>query len=334
MCAESESESAAAAQPQPATGPEVDPEYDDADSAFDSAGSVDDQLSTFSASLTSSVVAYPVQNGRRYHAYKDGSYILPNDEPEQDRLDLAHAMTTKLTGDRLHLTPLPEDFNGRVLDLGCGTGIWSICMGDQYPEAQILGNDLSPVQPSWVPPNVKFEIDDVENEWSHSQPFDYIFSRYLAGAIGDWPRLVRSAYANVKPGGWVEFQDYDSVYYSDDGTLTPEHDMKKWLDTLRQACLDAKRACDPGPRLEGYVKEAGFVNVHHEVFKVPVGGWPKDKSLKQCGLMNLIQSLEGLEAFSYRIFTDMLRWEVDEVNVFLAKVRNDLKNKNIHAYYN
>lgn len=50
--------------------------------------------------------------------------------------------------------------------------------------------------------------------------------------------------------------------------------------------------------------------------------------------MNLIQSLEGLEAFSYRIFTDMLRWEVDEVNVFLAKVRNDLKNKSIHAMYN
>ncbi|KAL0260732.1 hypothetical protein SLS55_004422 [Diplodia seriata] len=330
MCAESESESAAAAQPQPATGPEVDPEYDDADSAFDSAGSVDDQLSTFSASLTSSVVAYPVQNGRRYHAYKDGSYILPNDEPEQDRLDLAHAMTTKLTGDRLHLTPLPEDFNGRVLDLGCGTGIWSICMGDQYPEAQILGNDLSPVQPSWVPPNVKFEIDDVENEWSHSQPFDYIFSRYLAGAIGDWPRLVRSAYANVKPGGWVEFQDYDSVYYSDDGTLTPEHDMKKWLDTLRQACLDAKRACDPGPRLEGYVKEAGCDVVDADAADADMSGWLK----KQCGLMNLIQSLEGLEAFSYRIFTDMLRWEVDEVNVFLAKVRNDLKNKNIHAYYN
>lgn len=91
-----------------------------------------------------------MQNGRRYHAYKDGSYILPNDEPEQDRLDLAHAMTTKLTGDRLHLTPLPEDFDGRVLDIGCGTGIWSICMGDQFPNAQILGNDLSPVQPSWV----------------------------------------------------------------------------------------------------------------------------------------------------------------------------------------
>lgn len=91
-----------------------------------------------------------MQNGRRYHAYKDGSYILPNDEPEQDRLDLAHAMTTKLTGDRLHLTPLPEDFAGRVLDIGCGTGIWSICMGDRFPNAQILGNDLSPVQPSWV----------------------------------------------------------------------------------------------------------------------------------------------------------------------------------------
>lgn len=130
-----------------------------------------------------------------------------------------------------------------------------------------------------VPPNVKFEIDDIEKEWSHSQPFDFIFSRYMAGSIGDWPALATNAYRNLKPGGWVEFQDYDSVYFSDDGSLKPEHDMTKWLDTLREACRDAKRDCDPGPRLEKYVKEAGFVNVHHEVFKCPVGGWPKDKSL-------------------------------------------------------
>lgn len=93
---------------------------------------------------------YPVQHGRRYHAYKDGTYILPNDEREQDRLDMAHAMETKLIGDKLFLAPLAEDFAGKVLDAGCGTGIWSICMGDLFPDAAIRGVDLSPIQPSWV----------------------------------------------------------------------------------------------------------------------------------------------------------------------------------------
>lgn len=35
----------------------------------------------------------------------------------------------------------------------------------QYPSAEILGNDISPIQPSLVPPNVKFEVDDIEQEW-------------------------------------------------------------------------------------------------------------------------------------------------------------------------
>jgi hypothetical protein len=35
-------------------------------------------------------------------------------------------------------------------------------VGDQFPAANILGVDLSPIQPEWVPPNVRFMVDDVE----------------------------------------------------------------------------------------------------------------------------------------------------------------------------
>ena len=31
---------------------------------------------------------YTYENGRRYHAFREGEYVLPNDEAEQDRLDL------------------------------------------------------------------------------------------------------------------------------------------------------------------------------------------------------------------------------------------------------
>lgn len=38
----------------------------------------------------------------------------------------------------------------RVLDVGTGTGIWAIEMADMHPEAEIVGIDLSPIQPKWV----------------------------------------------------------------------------------------------------------------------------------------------------------------------------------------
>lgn len=47
---------------------------------------------------------------------------------------------------------------------------------------------------SRVPSNVKFEVDDVESPWLHTTKFDYIFCRSMAGAIADWPKLVKNIY--------------------------------------------------------------------------------------------------------------------------------------------
>ena len=51
------------------------------------------------------------------------AYIFPEDQREQDRLDLQHALFLKSFGDdKLYLAPIqsPQE----VLDLGCGTGLW------------------------------------------------------------------------------------------------------------------------------------------------------------------------------------------------------------------
>jgi hypothetical protein len=44
---------------------------------------------------------------------------------------------------------------------------------------------------------VKFEVDDVESEWSHSSMFDYIFCRYMAVSILDWPKLAKNIFKYV-----------------------------------------------------------------------------------------------------------------------------------------
>jgi hypothetical protein len=68
-------------------------------------------------------------------------------------------------------------------------------VGDQYPAAEVLGVDLSPIQPSWVPPNVKFMVDDLESPWLYPENhFDYVHSRHIVMAIKNWPALLRNAY--------------------------------------------------------------------------------------------------------------------------------------------
>lgn len=62
---------------------------------------------------------------------------------------------------RLHCAPFDRQNPPRkVLDIATGTGAWAIEMGDVYPEAQIIGTDLSPIQPAFVPPNVRFFVED------------------------------------------------------------------------------------------------------------------------------------------------------------------------------
>lgn len=47
---------------------------------------------------------------------------------------------------------------------------------------------------SYQPPNVQFEIDDLEESWNFSYPFDYIHALMMTGAFRDWPNFYRQAF--------------------------------------------------------------------------------------------------------------------------------------------
>lgn len=91
-----------------------------------------------------------------------------------------------------------------ILDLGTGTGIWAMDMaeyvdystlhryipaelipdGRKFPNAHIIGNDISPIQPSWVAPNIEFIVEDFESQWDYKRNhFDFIHARCLAGYV-------------------------------------------------------------------------------------------------------------------------------------------------------
>lgn len=85
---------------------------------------------------------FKYENGRRYHAFREGEYHLPNDESEQDRLDLQHAIFRYANDDKLFMAPLDRTKIYDVLDVGCGTGKWAMDVADELPQASVLGFDL------------------------------------------------------------------------------------------------------------------------------------------------------------------------------------------------
>lgn len=171
----------------------------DSESPVEADDDCDDDESDYQSStgsIASSVMEFREENGRTYNAYQDGKYYLPCDQLEQDRLDLQHYMFTLTYGGKLYTC----DFNKnekkahRVLDAGCGTGIWAIDYADEHPEAEILGVDLAAIQPAYIPPNVSFMIDDLEQDWDFDNMFDFIHIRMMATSISDFGALFKNSF--------------------------------------------------------------------------------------------------------------------------------------------
>ncbi|KAI9764329.1 MAG: hypothetical protein M1840_008547 [Geoglossum simile] len=265
-------------------------------------------------SLPSSVRNYTYENGRRYHAFKEGEYVLPNDEREQERLDLIHHIFRLNTGGPLLRAPIGKNPQ-LVLDIGTGTGTeW-----------------LSQFR---VPPNVQFQVDDAEADWTFPvNHFDYIHGRTLGGSITDMEKLIKQSYKHLKPGGWLEIDECEIWPKSDDGSLTEDHSMWKWFDYLDKSSTQIGKKLNIAETYKDLITNAGFEDVQDDTYKNPLGTWPKDKRLKELGQWIALGTHEGLEPYSLALLTRVLKWDRAKIEALLVEVRKDIRDRSIHAYF-
>ncbi|KAG7046329.1 methyltransferase domain-containing protein [Colletotrichum scovillei] len=317
----------------PASDVVVEPDdFNDNDSSL---GDVSNDGTSSTASLSSSILDYRKENGRTYHKFRDGrEYHFPNDEEENERLDLQHHIFDLSFDGKLGLSPPnePESNVGRILDLGTGTGIWAMDFGDEHPGAEVTGVDLSPTQPQFVPPNVKFEVDDIEDTWTYSGPFDYIHSRMMNSSISKWEEYIRQSYENLTPGGWLELQEF-GLPLSDDDTLKEEHALYQSMKHLGEAAAKSDHAFVDLDALKPMLEAAGFVDVTELRFKWPSNTWPRNAKFKELGAWNYENITTGLQGFLMAALTRGLGWKADEVNVLAAQARKDVGDRSIPAYW-
>ncbi|KAI9759715.1 MAG: hypothetical protein M1840_003100 [Geoglossum simile] len=295
-------------------------EVDDTDSAI---GDTDTESTM---TLPSHVLNYQHENGRTYHAYRQGTYMLV----KCHTITVEYGSRHLFKGGRGKLFLAPIQKPQKVLDIGTGTAIE---FANKFGAASVIGTDLSPIQPTWVPQNVEFIVDDAEADWAFKPDFDFIHVRTLGTGIRDMERLLEQCYKHLKPGGWVELQDGEARPSTDDGSLTSDHALWKWVDHLEKASIQAGRKISIAPVQKCLITGAGFNNIKEEVYKTPIGTWPKRVDLKEIGKYTKAVLLEGLDSYSLALFARVLEWELARVHLLLAEVRNDLKDPKIHAYY-
>ncbi|OAA70663.1 Methyltransferase type 11 [Cordyceps fumosorosea ARSEF 2679] len=291
---------------------------------------VDSDYTDDTQSLTSSIRQHIVDGGLRYHAYHAGQYAFPNDENEQHRDDLKHNLTLHLCDGKYFLAPIEEVLkNGaQVLDLGTGNGKWCIELADIYPNSTFQGMDLSPIQPDWVPQNVSFVVDDIEHTagWTYEENmFDYIHVRHIVHSVRDRQELWHRIYKHLKPGGYVEIQEFEYVAACDDSSCDGPYAWRDFLENLRKG-LSALGGSDLlGVRqVDAELARAGFRGLGYRQKKCPNGPWARRRRLQECGHILRDVCMQGLIGLARRPFRDGLQWTPTQTEVFLVDVRRAL----------
>ncbi|OSS45178.1 hypothetical protein B5807_09373 [Epicoccum nigrum] len=155
-------------------------------------------------------IAINEADARTFHN-TDAAYVLPNDNIEHQRLELQSRLLYRLMGSKVFHSPLDRSEIHKTLDIGCGTGAVTHEMASMFPDAQVLGADLSPVPGVRQKlPNISYvqgNIMELEDALFERNSFDLIFSRLLVLGMPNWKAYVERCVALAKPGGWVEMHD-------------------------------------------------------------------------------------------------------------------------------
>jgi SAM-dependent methyltransferase len=194
--------------------------------------------------------------------------VLPWVPTASDRFDELHRVLRSVMG-ATHLAPLVEP--GRILDVGCGTGLWAYDMCDEYPEACVVGIDLRPCKPSamsnfrFVKANLLQGLPFVDGT------FGFVHQRLLMSGVpmASWPAVVGELVRVARPGGWVELHE-TAPGMEPEGPAT-----RRLYDGMRE--LGRTGGTDTMGyaigSLDRMLAGAGAKPKHDQTIELPVGSW-------------------------------------------------------------
>lgn len=248
---------------------------------------------------------------------------MPIDEMELMRQALVHQVFLHVLHDELTTVPLQDP--SYVLDVGAGTGDWAIKLAETYPRTEVVGTDIAAVaETSSVPMNVFFEIEDAEDWDRPLDHYDLVHLRCMEGAFCDWGKVYGNVYGSLKPGGWVEVQDWDRCKATLDAFLrnfSPESPAHGLLEDLAAAAETAGRSLSMAHMDTQSLLSCGFVDVRLTEYVIPI-----TVSASSVGKIWLISCLDMWEAMCLRLLTQEMGWDPHECKAACEETARELAN--------
>lgn len=254
---------------------------------------------------------------------------MPNDDDEQTRLVISHQAYLPVLDGQLTLGLIPRSAK-KILDIGTGSGDWAIAVAERFKKAEVTATDITTAfQPANAPPNLFFELDDAQDEWTYAEPFDFIHMRDLSGAFLDWDAVYAEASKHLKVGGTFEIAERGMLQLTEE----PPHSYVSIFNAAIQSASEKAGTPINLDHLKKPVLEKAGLNVmKSKKFDIPLGEWSPDAHKKIAGKMAMISALEGLEAMSLRLLTKYMDWKPEDVRDLCKKVKEEVMQPDARAY--
>ncbi|KAL1953333.1 hypothetical protein VTO42DRAFT_2987 [Malbranchea cinnamomea] len=279
------------------------------------------------------------ENGRWYHGFRRGMYMYPCDDAEQERLDIFHKLFSvarfdTLTSAPLNLPPGPGERGPRILDLGCGTGIWAIEMARRYKDAYVLGIDLAPIQPPNPPYNCEFQVPrDFEGLWTLGEnSWDLIHLQMGCGSVSSWPNLYKKVFRHLRPGGYFEQVEINFEPHSDHYVPT-EEPLYQWYYQLKAATSYAGKPIAFNRNTPRMLEEAGFEDVKPQLIELPLNSWRDDPHEKEVGKWYNLAFSESATTLLQGPLTRVCNWPLSQIQQLADAAVSQAYNKNVHVWH-
>ncbi|EPS35435.1 hypothetical protein H072_11185 [Dactylellina haptotyla CBS 200.50] len=275
-------------------------------------------------------------HGREFQEYSVENliYPVPVDEDEADRLNRQHALFRRMFDNRLVFPPLEEP--KRILDCGYGSGAWAIEAAETYPDAEIIGIDISPhLKPDETPGNLWCQFDDLNDPFNFRPgEFDLVHSRLVAPGINKnrWSGYLRDCFKVLKSDGWLQMVEIYFNVQSDNGTLTEDHGLRRWSKTYLEVFEDTKDLRAP-TRLQALMERAGFVDVQSRMMPLPLNGWPRSSRDREIGNLNANIAKELINCLALWPFTERHGMSLEQYYVLIARARNEIDDLTLRPYF-
>ncbi|RXK39297.1 hypothetical protein M231_03376 [Tremella mesenterica] len=274
--------------------------------------------------------------GDRVYNNTSWAYRMPADDAETQVIawqnTISHQLSESLPG--LFRGPVSETIlmagtTCRILDIGCGSGIWLHEMAERYPQTDCVGIDLVPASHDHHLSNWQYMFMEVPTGTKvlPDGSFNIIHIRQMLHAVPDYKALLLEAFRLLRPSGLLliheprihllsAWEEYDAL------DLAPG--VARYYSLLSSALAYRGVNMDTFDRVNNFLTEVGFGEEYIDYYQHYRAPCVNDPSL---GTSNEADHTLGYMRATRLILMEARVIDDDEFDKLLTQVAEELAGR-------